>query len=64
MIAPEVELGSIGGLFLALAALWARMEHRLTRIETKVEFLEKEHPAVRSGSAGRSGRSVEPMNAA
>lgn len=63
MTSPEIEIGSIGSLFLAIAALWARMEHRLTRIETQIEYLEKTRPAVRSGSVARTGRSEEPLRA-
>jgi hypothetical protein len=64
MIAPEVELGSIGGLFLAMAALWARMEHRFTKLETRLDYTERDLTAVRSGSAAPAGRSVGPLNAA
>jgi hypothetical protein len=36
----------IGAIVLGLAALWARLEHRLTRLEDKVDALPCSRPTI------------------
>lgn len=45
---------------IAFLAFWARLEHRFTKLEVKVDYLER-NPVSHSGAEAEPGRSVLPV---